>query len=71
MIFMVVAEGRKETSKGMLAEDLSRLMIELGAWDAMMFDGGASATLHTKKYTVTNNAKERNVFNGLAVFMTK
>jgi hypothetical protein len=66
--FMVVVEGRKAISQGLDADDLAKLLINLGCWDAMNHDGGGSASLYTPGKFVINQAQPRPIKNGLAVF---
>jgi hypothetical protein len=67
--YLVVAEGRIERSIGMTIEELNRLMSNIGAFDAMEFDGGGSSTLYTiKGVSQAEGTELRNVANGLAVY---
>ncbi|MBE4907096.1 phosphodiester glycosidase family protein [Bacillus luteolus] len=54
-IFTLVVDGRSTTSVGMTLSELAVLMKDLGAVDAMTFDGGGSSTL------VARQAGEQNV----------
>lgn len=71
ILFMVLVEGRTKRSKGMLPEETARLMLDLGAWNALMFDGGASSTLHKKGHPVAGEVRKHAVCNGLAVFVKR
>ena len=44
-LFLVTVDGRSTTSVGMTLVELATLMQELGAWDALNFDGGGSTTM--------------------------
>lgn len=68
-LYMVVVEGRSANSLGLNIESLAQLMRGLGCWDAMMFDGGGSSTLHTDKHDMNGEASGRHVSNGLAVYL--
>ena len=59
-------EGRHEKSVGMRLDRMSEMMVELGCRDAMMFDGGGSATMVVGGRT-KGNAGVRGVANILAV----
>jgi hypothetical protein len=66
--FLVVVEGRKAISQGLSADDLAKLLVNLGCWDAMNHDGGGSASLYTPDKFVINQAQPRPIKNGMAVF---
>lgn len=44
-LMLVTVDGRSTTSVGMTLVELADLMKELGAWDALNFDGGGSTTM--------------------------
>ena len=44
-LFLVTVDGRQAASAGMTLVEFAALMKELGAWDALNFDGGGSTTL--------------------------
>jgi hypothetical protein len=44
-LFLVTVDGRQPTSAGMDLLELSRLMLLLGAWEALNLDGGGSTTM--------------------------
>jgi hypothetical protein len=46
VLFLVFVEGRHPGSRGISLNGIAQLMRFLGAWDAMLFDGGGSATLY-------------------------
>ena len=73
MILMVV-DGRNH-SIGATNHEMSRLLREFGAWDAMHFDGGGSSTMAIRgddgRYSVVNSPSDggqRRVVNALGVF---
>ncbi|MGI6563907.1 MAG: phosphodiester glycosidase family protein [Clostridia bacterium] len=58
-VIMVAVDGRQQGSKGMTQEELARLMQELGAYNALNFDGGGSTTMVGRK----TGSKETEVLN--------
>ena len=44
-LFVLTVDGRSENSGGMTLVELASVMRELGAWQAMNFDGGGSTTM--------------------------
>ena len=44
-VFLVAVDGRRESGVGMSLTELSRLMLTLGAFEAMNLDGGGSTTM--------------------------
>ncbi len=73
VIFMTVeAASRSARRYGMALSDLARLMIERGAWSAMNFDGGGSATMVVDGETVAPpNANNRSRKISTAMFVTR
>jgi hypothetical protein len=67
-VWLIVVEGRKATSPGLDAADLARLLIHLGSWDAINFDGGGSASLYTPDAFIMSQTPPRPIKNALAVF---
>lgn len=69
--FLVVVDGRSETSKGMTIAELADFMISLGVHQAINFDGGGSSTFFAaSKGGVVNkptDGNERVVANHLGV----
>ncbi|HEY1092523.1 MAG TPA: phosphodiester glycosidase family protein, partial [Burkholderiaceae bacterium] len=45
MLLIVLAEGRRPPVLGLTTQQLSKVMADLGAWDAVNLDGGGSSTL--------------------------
>ncbi len=70
-MFLVVADGRQESSVSISLRTLARFLIDIGVWNALNLDGGGSATLYIReKGGVVNNpceGKERSVMNSLAI----
>lgn len=67
-VYFVTVVGRSKQSAGMEIKDLARLMVEVGAADALMFDGGDSATLYSDRVLQSGRGRARAMCNGLAVF---
>lgn len=44
-LYLVTVDGRRESDSGMSLVELGELMLRLGAYDAMNFDGGGSTTM--------------------------
>ena len=74
-VILAVVDGRGY-SVGATHAEMAEIMKNLGAWNAMHFDGGGSSTLvadtaNTKELEVKNNPSDgtqRRVVNGLGVF---
>ncbi|MEH0059822.1 phosphodiester glycosidase family protein [Auritidibacter ignavus] len=72
-LFVVSIEGRQDDAVGMRLSELSELMVDLGAYQALNLDGGGSTTLHSRNpgdasASPTNrpsDGKERDVANAL------
>lgn len=70
-VYLVGIKGRSDESLGLGLEDTADLMVGIGAGDAVMFDGGDSATLYANgDYLVRGRGGPRAMCNGLAVFST-
>ncbi|MCG0276360.1 MAG: phosphodiester glycosidase family protein [Thermosediminibacteraceae bacterium] len=75
-LILVVVDGRQAQSRGMTQEELARLMLSLGAYNALNLDGGGSSTMVVrapgeKAPTVINSVSdktERSIVNGLGIF---
>lgn len=65
-VFLVVVEGRSEESQGMNINDLAELLRELGAADAISFDGGRSVGMFVGGRILGHG--HRNIANALGVF---
>jgi hypothetical protein len=51
-LILFVVDGRSENSGGMTLGELAGVMRELGAWQAMNFDGGGSTTMLVRDHVV-------------------
>ena len=68
-VYLVVVEGRSRRSMGADPQELASLMMELGSWDAIMFDGGGSAEMVVEgRRCGSGRVKQREICNALAVF---
>ncbi|EOC99293.1 hypothetical protein L21TH_2677 [Caldisalinibacter kiritimatiensis] len=73
---MVTVDGRHASFKGVDQEKLAKIMIELGAYEAMNLDGGGSTTmalapLDKENIVIVNrpsDGSERAIINGIGVF---
>ncbi len=65
-VIMVVVEGRLQESRGMVMQELADLMLSLGCWDAMAFDGGRSVGLFLNGKEVVEGT--RTLSNAIGVF---
>jgi hypothetical protein len=77
LLFLVV-DGRQSFSRGYTMVELANRMIDLGADEALNFDGGGSSTLVAKKKTGTvgvvnypSDGGQRSVPNGVEITYTK
>jgi exopolysaccharide biosynthesis protein len=69
-LILVTVDGRSERSVGMTLVELARLMRQLGAWQAMNFDGGGSTSMVIQGALVnapSDPTGEREVGNALLV----
>ncbi|TCO73153.1 phosphodiester glycosidase family protein [Marinisporobacter balticus] len=74
-VFLVTIDGRTASYTGVTQEELGRIMIELGAYDAINLDGGGSTdmvvrSLGEESKKVVNNlseGSERRIMNGIGV----
>lgn len=69
-LFLFVVDGRSENSGGMTLIELANKMRQLGAWNAMNFDGGGSTTMVIDGVLVnkpSDKEGERAVGNSLMV----
>jgi hypothetical protein len=65
-VYLLKVEGRTRESVGLNLEDLGALLVGLGSWDALNFDGGNSSMMWTPTF---NLAGKREIPNGLAVYL--
>ncbi|MBM4283337.1 MAG: hypothetical protein FJ137_22205, partial [Deltaproteobacteria bacterium] len=72
-LILVVVEGRQDPVFGMRLSQLARLMVELGATEAVNLDGGGSSAMVIEGSRVTgrpaNEPAERRVANHLAIML--
>jgi exopolysaccharide biosynthesis protein len=71
MLYLVVADGRREGVPGLTLPELARLMDDLGACTAVNLDGGGSSTMWVRDRVVNQPSDliERPVANHLAVLV--
>ncbi len=72
-LFLVTVDGRSQRSVGMTTVELADLMLDLGAWQALNFDGGGSTTMVVQDSVVnspTDPTGERAVGNALLLVRT-
>jgi hypothetical protein len=70
MLLLLTVDGRSENSGGMTLVELADMMRQLGAWQAMNFDGGGSTTMVIDGNVVNHPSDkegERTVGNALLV----
>lgn len=69
-MYLLVVDGRQSSSIGINLPDLADILIRLGAWRAMNFDGGGSSVLLTADGIANSpsDGKERAVRNSCAIF---
>src|SRR5919108_857275 len=70
MLYLVTVDGRQHASVGMTLEELADVMISLGAFEAMNFDGGGSTALVVRDSVVntpSDTSGERAVGNVLVI----
>lgn len=68
-MLLVAIDGRSQESAGLTLEELSYLMADLGAYNAMALDGGGSTAMWVQGAIVNkpSDGKERALNNGLIV----
>lgn len=71
-MYFVVVDGRQSESIGINLIDLADIMIDLGAWRAMNFDGGGSSVMIVGDDIVNSpsDGYERSVRNCYAIYST-
>lgn len=70
-LLLVTVDGRQPMAGGMTLNELARLMLHLGATDAINLDGGGSTTLAVRGGLVVNSpseGKQRPVANSVVVY---
>ena len=71
---MITVDGRSEVSGGIGLEDLAKILLDLGATDAMNLDGGGSTTMFLNGKIVNHPSDkegERKVSDAILVFPRK
>lgn len=76
VVTLVVADGRRSDSKGLTQTELGQLMVDLGCYTALNFDGGGSSTMvieDSGEKEIVNQPSDgspRKVTNSLGVIST-
>jgi exopolysaccharide biosynthesis protein len=71
-LYLVTVDGRRTTDAGMSLVELAKVMMQLGAYDAMNFDGGGSTTMVVDGKIVnrpSDQAGERPIGSGLLIIV--
>ena len=69
-LYLVTVDGRRESDSGMSLVELAKMMMQLGAYEAMNFDGGGSTTMVVDGQVVnrpSDQAGERPVGSALLI----
>ena len=69
-LYLCVVDGRQKRSVGMSFREIQEFLVQLGAWQAMNFDGGGSTTMVVKGKILnspSDKTGERPVANALVV----
>jgi hypothetical protein len=69
-LFLITVDGRRESDSGMTLVELAQLMLDLGVYEGMNFDGGGSTTMVVDDQVVnspSDKTGERAVGSGLLV----
>ncbi len=67
-LIMLTVDGRQqETSVGMSLEELALILKDLGAEDAMNLDGGGSARMVIRGFTMNSPSEKRYISNGILI----
>lgn len=77
-LILVTVDGRQLLGRGMTQQELASLIIELGAYNAINFDGGGSTTMVSRPLGYNNleivnsysDSSPRSVTDGIGVFST-
>ena len=70
-LILFVVDGRQKHSVGMTGAEMSRVFIDLGAWQAMNMDGGGSSAMYLDGKGIVNSpsdGRERSLINHLGVY---
>ena len=73
-LYLITVDGRQESTSGMSLIELAKLMLDLGVYEGMNFDGGGSTTMVVDGKLVnspSDKAGERLVGSGLMVVVEK
>jgi hypothetical protein len=71
-LFLITVDGRRESDSGMTLDELARLMLDLGVYEGMNFDGGGSTTMVVNGQVVnspSDKTGERAVGSALLVIV--
>lgn len=68
LVFFTVDGRQPELSIGITLKELARFMKEYGIKDAMNLDGGGSARMVVRGFTMNNPSEERLISNGILFF---
>jgi len=69
-LYLVTVDGRRESDSGMSLSELAETMMQLGAYEAMNFDGGGSTTMVIEGQVVnrpSDQSGERPIGSGLLI----
>ncbi len=67
-LVILVVDGRSTASKGVVSKVLADMMLNVGCYDAMNFDGGGSSAIYVNNLGIRNepsDGKERGVVNAV------
>lgn len=75
-LIMVTIDGRDTSFKGVSQETLAKIMIDLGAYEAINFDGGGSTTMAVSSpgeeapriVNKPSDGNERKIINGIGIY---
>ena len=75
-IYMVVVDGRQSHSIGMTMTEMAEFMLEIGAYNAIMMDGGGSSTIASREPGTENvvvqnkpsDGVQRRIPNAIGIF---
>lgn len=72
-LYLVVSDGRRDDSPGLTLNELAKLMMDFGVYEALNFDGGGSTALWAGNKIVNkpSDGSERRVANSLLVKVKK
>ena len=73
-LFLLTVDGRRESDSGMTLVELAQLMLDLGVYEGMNFDGGGSTTMVVNGQVVnspSDKTGERAVGSALLVLVDR